>query len=60
MARVVIYREWPDGDKIQITVEVDASYPDALAEAKATLIKSYAEVLDVTMAADAQVNPDES
>ncbi|MBA3781022.1 MAG: hypothetical protein H0X12_04105 [Nocardioides sp.] len=50
MAKVEIQRVWPDGDELLITIRVDASYPDALSEAKRTALDVYAEALGVTLA----------
>lgn len=49
MSRVSILRQWPDGDTLKVSVAVDASYPDALAEASATAKRLYAEALDITV-----------
>jgi len=50
MARVTIERAWPDGDAIRITVGVEGSYPDAVAEARANARSLYADALDITLA----------
>ena len=53
MARVTVARQWgDDGDALQVSVEVDASYPDALDQAKRTAIDGYAEALGVTLTAE--------
>lgn len=49
MARVYIQRAWPDDDKLLVSVEVDASYPDALNEARATVVAAYREALGLTL-----------
>ena len=55
MAKVVVYRGWPDGSGcLQFTVEVDKSYPDALDQAKRTALDGYAEALIVTLKAEAE------
>ena len=50
MARVTISREWPDGDALHITVVVHDSFPDVVAEARATARSLYADALDITLA----------
>jgi hypothetical protein len=50
VAKVVIQREWPDGDELSVLVEVDASFPDSIAEAKAAALDAYAKALGVTLA----------
>lgn len=49
MAKVVIQREWPDGDGLTVVVEVKTSYPDAVAEAKRAAIDTYRESLGLTL-----------
>lgn len=49
MAKVVIQREWPDGDGLTVVVEVKTSYPDAVAEAKRSAIDTYRESLGLTL-----------
>lgn len=51
MAEVMIQRCWPDNETLTISVEVDASYPDAVAEAKQQAVNAYADALEVTLAA---------
>ena len=49
MAEIVISRAWPDGESLTISVEVDASYPDAVAEAKQAAVNAYADALEITL-----------
>ncbi len=49
MAKVTITRRWPDGDVLRIAVAAATSYPDALAEARATALAAYAEAMGVTL-----------
>lgn len=49
MSRVSILRQWPDGDVLKVTVNVDHSFPDALDEARATLTRLYADACEVTL-----------
>jgi hypothetical protein len=49
MAKIVVRRVWPDLDRLVVSVEVDASYPDALNEARATVIAAYREALGLTL-----------
>jgi hypothetical protein len=49
MAKVVIQREWPDGDELSIMIEVSESFPDSIAEAKAAALDAYAKALGVTL-----------
>ena len=58
MARVCVYRQWAEGDVLQVSIDLDASsYPDALDEARNTALRAYAEALLVTLAAEAD-DPD--
>lgn len=59
MAKVTVHRQWPDGDTLRITIDVDASYPDSLDEAKLTALKAYSEALGVTLASEANDQGDE-
>lgn len=52
MAKVVIQRQWPDGDVLSISIKVDDSFPDVVAEAKRAALDAYAEALGVTTATD--------
>ena len=51
MARVVIRRTWPDGDRISVEVEADDTYPDALDQARAVAKRGFAEACGVVEAA---------
>ena len=50
MAKIVIQREWPDGDELSILIEVADSFPDVVAEAKRTALDAYREALGITLA----------
>lgn len=50
MATVMIQRVWPDGDALLISIKAATSYPDALAEAKATAIAAFTEAHGVMLA----------
>lgn len=50
MAQVVITRNWPDGDSLEVIINVDESFPDAVAEAKRACLDAYREALGVTVA----------
>jgi hypothetical protein len=50
MAKIVIQREWPDGDELSILIEVADSFPDVVAEAKAAALDAYAKALGITLA----------
>ncbi|MBA3781196.1 MAG: hypothetical protein H0X12_04990 [Nocardioides sp.] len=50
MSKVEVFRRWPDGDVLSVTIKVDESYPDALDQAKRTALDAYAEALGVTLA----------
>lgn len=54
MARVTIVRQWSDGDAIKVTVAVDASYPDAVAEARAAARRAFADACDIVLTDDDQ------
>lgn len=49
MAKVVILRSWPDDDDLQVIVEADTSYPDALHEAARVAIDMFAEAHGITL-----------
>lgn len=49
MAFVKLTRQWPDGDVLVIAVRADDTYPQALDEARAVLLRTYREALDVTV-----------
>lgn len=53
MAKVIVRREWPDGECLHIEVSVATSYPDAVCEARANARGLYADALEVTIASDA-------
>lgn len=57
-ATVTIVRGWSADDLLQVSVTVDASYPDALDQARVTVIAGYAEALGVTLAAEAREDGD--
>lgn len=50
MAKIVIQREWPDGDELSILFEVAESFPDSVAEVKAAALDAYAKALGITLA----------
>lgn len=50
MAKVTIQRQWPDGDILAVSVKVDASYPDSVAEAKQQAVNAFADALEVALA----------
>lgn len=41
MSAIMVTHEWPDGTSIEIAVEVEESFPDALAEAEARCMSIY-------------------
>lgn len=45
MASVTITRQWPAGDALEVSINIDADYPDALNEARATATRCYLEAL---------------
>ena len=47
MAAVTITHAYADDETVSITVEVDESYPDALAEARATAVRAYHQATGV-------------
>lgn len=49
MASVTIVRSWADDDELTISIEVDASYPDALDQARASAIRAYSDALGITV-----------
>jgi hypothetical protein len=54
MARVVIRRTWPDGDRVTVEVEADDSYPDALDQARAVARRGFADVCGVVAELEAE------
>lgn len=52
MAKVVVQRCWPDGDVLTISISLDNSFPDVVAEAKANAIGAYREALEISVLAD--------
>lgn len=56
MARVSITKTWTDGEQLRVAVEVESSYPDAVAEARSNAQVAYKQALADTTAAWA---PDE-
>lgn len=50
MARVVVQRTWPDGENLLIEIQVQNSFPDAVAEARQAAIRAYEDALEVTLA----------
>jgi hypothetical protein len=44
---VSIRREWPDAEVVTVMVEIEADYPDALAEAKHTAIALLREATEI-------------
>ena len=63
MPRITITRNWPDGDQIRISVQAEDNHPDGLLRESARVaVATYAEALDLTIAADvieANEDPDE-
>lgn len=51
MAKVLIQRVFPDGDSLTVQINAETSYPDALAEAKATAIAAFTEATGIILAA---------
>ena len=45
MACVSVLYRFADDEVIQVTVEVEASYPDALNEARATAVRAFGEAM---------------
>lgn len=50
MAKVMVQRVWPDGEVLTISIQVDDSFPDVVAEAKANAVNAYADALEITLA----------
>ncbi len=59
MAHVSVCRRWPDGDVLQIIVKAEASYSDAIAEARANAIKAFREAHDVMIPVEAETDGNE-
>lgn len=51
MASVTILYHFADGDEITARVEVDASYPDACAEARMSAVATFREALGTAIEA---------
>jgi hypothetical protein len=58
MAEVRITRRWSDEETLYVTVIADSSYPDALDQARATAVRTYAEACDVTIESFGQAAPE--
>jgi hypothetical protein len=54
MAQVTIQRSWPDEDDLTICVEVDESFPDAVAECASAAIHTYREALGISVVQPAE------
>jgi hypothetical protein len=52
MARVVILRSWPGEDDLQVIVEADTPYPDALHEAARVALNTFREAMGVALTVD--------
>ena len=50
MASATVHREWSDGEFIVVTVDADESFPDAVDEVRAAVVRAYKEALAVTLA----------
>lgn len=46
MAKVTVRRTWPTGDAVKISINVDASYPDALDQARAEAKRAFADACE--------------
>jgi hypothetical protein len=46
-AKVTASYKWQDGDVVTVCVEVEVSYPDAIAEARATCIAALRDVTGI-------------
>lgn len=45
MAMIQITHQWADGSATQVRIRVDASFPDAVAEAKANAVAAMRDML---------------
>jgi hypothetical protein len=52
MAKVSIIYRWSTGETVQVCVEVEASYPDAVAEARHNAVAAFAEAFSELEDAD--------
>lgn len=48
MAKIHIRHEWTDGEVTEITVKIAASFPDSIAEAKATAVATLRDVFEIS------------
>lgn len=49
MASIIIQRSWPDGDELTVSVDVDDSFPDVVAEARKNAVDLYRDALGLTL-----------
>lgn len=52
MATVQVTHHFADGDECRVSVQVATSYPDALAEAKATAVAALGEAVEMLLSID--------
>lgn len=56
MAAVTITYQFDDDEALTITVEVDDSYPDAIAEARINAVRAYREAMGANTDATAELD----
>ena len=52
MAKVFVQRVWPDGETLTVSITVDNSFPDVVAEAKQAAVSAYEAALEISLAHD--------
>lgn len=41
--RITLTRQWPDGDRVTVTITADAAFADSLDEARAVARRAFAD-----------------
>lgn len=52
MAKILVQRQWPTGDVLTISISVDDSFPDVVAEARHAAVTAFEAALEISMAYD--------
>jgi hypothetical protein len=58
MAKVTIRRTWPEGEALSVSIEVDESFPDVVAEARQAALRTFEGAMEVELAAAEAVDED--
>lgn len=52
MAKVIIQRVWEDGDCLTVSIRLENSYPDCVAEGVGAAVRAYKEALEISVGPD--------